>query len=560
MSIIIEPADSHNSSSFSAGTFKMRIFYSIRCLLLLLALLHSWHRLAFHTRTLIVVVVIMDDASLVDENDEKSASLANAADTDHASVLDGTPTFPAVSYELDVDPAQNDRATHIKLTSTKRPHMRAFHCAWISFFMAFFMWFSVSPLLGEIGLTLNLSNDQLWISTMCSDLATIMTRFIVGPMCDAYGARIPMAVVLCAASIPTALTGTINSFAGLCLVRFFVGIAGSSFVMAQYWTSRMFSRDIIGGANALVAGWGNLGGGCSQLVMGAALFPAFREIFDGDAEKSWRLIYIFPAVVAFAVGIIIVRISNDAPQGNYQKMKKRGSMDIKQASFRTPTSTRNAVLLGILYACSFGVEISMNNAASLYFQDKFGQSTESAAALASIFGATNLFARACGGFQSDRMNRRLGMRGRLLLPTITLFLQGASIIAFAYADTLASAIPAMIIFSVFVNASEGAIFAVVSYVNPPITGYISGIVGCGGNVGGVLFAVAFHQTSYKNAFIVMGVLSMIAPVSSFFISIPGYSTMLSRENAFAEYHIATPTQHGESAPGSVERDITEADV
>jgi NNP family nitrate/nitrite transporter-like MFS transporter len=419
-------------------------------------------------------------------------------------------------YDLKVDPDENDRAIEIKLGSTKRPHMRAFHSAWVSFFMAFFMWFSVSPLLGEIASTLDLSRGQLWISCLWSDVGTIIARCIVGPMCDMYGARIPMAIVLCMASIPTALTGTVNSLVGLCAMRFFTGIAGSSFVMSQYWTSRMFSRDIIGTANSIVAGWGNLGASVAQLVMGAALFPLFRHVFD-DEEKSWRLIFVFPAVAAACVGIIILNISDDAPQGLYKDMKKRGQMDIKETTFRTSISTRNALLLALLYACSFGVEITMNDAASLYFQDEFGQSTESAAALASIFGATNLFARACGGAQSDRMNRKLGMRGRLILQTITLFCQGAATIAFAYADTLASAIPVMIVFSMLVNATEGAIFGVVPYVNPPITGYISGIVGSGGSVGGLLFGVAFHKLTYKNAFTVMGAVSMISSVLSFFI-------------------------------------------
>lgn len=46
--------------------------------------------------------------------------------------------------------------------------------------------------------------------------------------------------------------------AGLAILRLFIGIAGGSFVMCQYWTSRMFAKEIVGLANGLVAGWGNL--------------------------------------------------------------------------------------------------------------------------------------------------------------------------------------------------------------------------------------------------------------------------------------------------------------
>jgi NNP family nitrate/nitrite transporter-like MFS transporter len=50
----------------------------------------------------------------------------------------------------------------------------------------------------------------------------------------------------------------------------------------------MFTKEVVGTANALVGGWGNLGGGVTQLVMGAALFPLFKSFYGGNAEKAWR--------------------------------------------------------------------------------------------------------------------------------------------------------------------------------------------------------------------------------------------------------------------------------
>ena len=132
------------------------------------------------------------------------------------------------TYYCKVDPRQNDKASEIKLFSFARPHMRAFHMSWFAFFMAFFIWFAIAPLLPEIAKTLNLSKQQVWTSNICSVAGTIFLRFINGPLCDKYGARIPMGFMLMFASIPCACTGLANSYASLCVIRFFIGFGVSS--------------------------------------------------------------------------------------------------------------------------------------------------------------------------------------------------------------------------------------------------------------------------------------------------------------------------------------------
>lgn len=80
-------------------------------------------------------------------------------------------------------------------------------------------------------MTLDLSKEEIWTANIVGVGSTIMMRFILGPLCDKYGARKLFSIVLCLASIPTALTGTINSAAGLAILRFFIGLAGGTFVM-----------------------------------------------------------------------------------------------------------------------------------------------------------------------------------------------------------------------------------------------------------------------------------------------------------------------------------------
>eukprot|EP00521_Asterionellopsis_glacialis_P010965 CAMPEP_0195307144 /NCGR_PEP_ID=MMETSP0707-20130614/37566_1 /TAXON_ID=33640 /ORGANISM="Asterionellopsis glacialis, Strain CCMP134" /LENGTH=479 /DNA_ID=CAMNT_0040371391 /DNA_START=94 /DNA_END=1533 /DNA_ORIENTATION=- len=435
------------------------------------------------------------------------------------------------TYAVNVDPDQDDKATEIKLCSFARPHMRAFHCSWWGFFIAFFIWFAVAPLLSEIKDTLKLEKKEIWTSSIVGVAGTIFMRFLLGPACDKYGARILFSVILCCASIPTAMTGLVESATGLAILRLFIGIAGGTFVMCQYWSSRMFTKEVVGTANALVGGWGNLGGGVTQLVMGSALFPLFKAIYGDDesgTEKAWRTVSVIPAVVAFASGITIYFISDDAPKGNYSEMKKNGTMPeiSAAASFRSGAININTWLLFIQYACCFGVELTMNNAAALYFREEFDQSTESAAAIASIFGWMNLFARGLGGFASDNFNARMGMRGRILVQTVFLAVEGGLVLVFANSNSLAGSIVIMVFFSVFVQAAEGSTYGIVPYVDPPSTGSIAGIVGAGGNSGAVAFGMCFRQLDYFDAFIVMGCCILGSAFLSAFVIIKGHSSLL----------------------------------
>jgi NNP family nitrate/nitrite transporter-like MFS transporter len=414
--------------------------------------------------------------------------------------------------------------------------MRAFHCSWWAFFVAFFIWFAIGPLLPEIRDDLNLTKQEVWTSSIAGVSGTILMRFILGPLCDVYGARVLFTIILCAASIPTACTGLVQTATGLNILRLFIGIAGGTFVMCQYWTSRLFTKEIVGTANAFAGGWGNLGAGVTQLVMGSILFPIFKTICGGDSEMAWRTVCVVPAVLAFATGVTIYYISDDCPKGNYHELKEHGVFPevTTASSFRKGACNWNSWLLFIQYACCFGVELTMNNAAALYFRDEFGQSTEAAAAIASIFGWLNLFARGLGGFASDFGFYKWGMRGRLWMQTIFLILEGAFVLIFANTTSLAGSIATLVCFSLFVQAAEGTSYAIVPYVDPPNMGSVVGIVGAGGNAGAVAFGLAFRELDYASAFTIMGAFILCSSVLSLFIKIEGHAGILWGEDAIVD--------------------------
>jgi len=89
-------------------------------------------------------------------------------------------------YHISTDPDQDDKASEIKLCSFARPHMRAFHCSWWGFFVAFFIWFAIAPLLSEIRDDLGLTKQDVWTANIIGVGSTIAMRFLMGPLCDKF--------------------------------------------------------------------------------------------------------------------------------------------------------------------------------------------------------------------------------------------------------------------------------------------------------------------------------------------------------------------------------------
>ncbi|MBS1564871.1 MAG: MFS transporter, partial [Bacteroidetes bacterium] len=201
------------------------------------------------------------------------------------------------------------------------------------------------------------------------------------------------------------------------------------------------------------------------------------------------------------------RFTKDTPEGNFSEIGRTA------ASRKTDWSILadwRIWALTMAYAMCFGMEITFDNVASLHFVDSFRLSQSSAGFWAGIFGFMNLFARALGGIFSDRIGKRYGMRGKGLLLAGVLLLEGIGLVVFAQAGTLAMAIVSMLSFALFLKMANGATYGIVPFVNEKNVGIVSGIVGAGGNLGGMLFGCLFKSKSitYVQAFTYIGYIVM----------------------------------------------------
>jgi NNP family nitrate/nitrite transporter-like MFS transporter len=399
----------------------------------------------------------------------------------------------------------NTPLNRLNIFSGKGIQMKTFHITWLTFFFCFFGWFGIAPLMPLVREQLHLDKSQIGNITIASVSATIFARLLIGRMCDTLGPRLSYTILLIAGSIPVMCIGLANSYESFLLFRFAIGIVGASFVITQFHTSMMFAPNIVGTANAVAGGWGNLGGGVTQLVM--PIIAAFFVVLGfADKANSWRYAMIVPGVVLLVMAFLYYRYTKDTPAGNYSEIK-RETKEKNKGTFMLALKDYRTWVLALAYAACFGIEITVDNVAALYFVDSFGATVIVAGALASIFGFMNLFARALGGIFSDKVGQRYGMRGKGMLLAVFLILEGLGIALFAKSGSLPVAIASMLLFALFLKMANGTTYSMVPFVNKNAMGSVAGIVGAGGNIGAMLVGFLFKSKSisYAQAFNYIGI-------------------------------------------------------
>ncbi len=413
-----------------------------------------------------------------------------------------------------------NKATRIDLLSLKTPQMRAFHMTWFSFFLCFFAWFGIAPLMAVVRDELQLSKAQIGNTIIASVAITFIARLFIGWLCDRIGPRLSYTWLLMLGSLPVMGIGLAQTYESFLLFRLGIGVIGASFVITQYHTSVMFAPNCVGTANATSAGWGNLGGGVTQIVM-PLVFAAFIGIGFANPE-AWRASMLVAGGVCFVTGIAYYFLTTDFPDGNIKDLRARGEYEPKsklKGSFQLALKDRRVWALFVIYAACFGIELTINNVAALYYKDYFQLSLGTAGLVAGLFGLMNIFARTLGGYISDRFVARTGLRGRVKWLFIAVFIEGIALLLFSQMTVLSLAIPAMVVFSLFVQMSEGATYSVVPFINKKALGAVSGIVGAGGNMGAVTAGFLFRMDdlAWPDALFILGILVTLFSFSALLV-------------------------------------------
>src|SRR3954454_20917989 len=104
------------------------------------------------------------------------------------------------------------KADKIRLFSFGTPSMRAFHMTWLAFFLCFFGWFGLAPLMPIIRDELHLSKAQIGNSAIAAVAFTVLVRIFMGWLCDRIGPRRAYTWLLILGSLPVMAVGLAHDY------------------------------------------------------------------------------------------------------------------------------------------------------------------------------------------------------------------------------------------------------------------------------------------------------------------------------------------------------------
>jgi len=455
----------------------------------------------------------------------------------------------------------------INLFAFGDPKIKTLHFTWFAFFLTFMVWFNHAPLLVFMKEAFDMTSQQVKALMILNVALTIPARIVIGILVDKIGPRKVYSTLLVLTGVICCLFAVAQTYEQLALLRFLMGFVGAGFVIGIRMVGEWFPHKSVGIAEGIYGGWGNFGSAASAMILptlamayggedgwryalattgivasiyGLIYYQVVRDTPKGSTYfkpkkagglevTSWSDFYLYlfmniPMYAALAVlawklsptgvallsqtavyviwaGLAALYVFQTSQIWNVNKEGLRnGAQELDKYSFK------QVAILDWSYFVTFGSELAVVSMLPLFFLETFeGLDPVKAGLLAAGFAFMNLVARPTGGWFSDHFGRRKAL----------MFLIGGLACGYfvlAQVDSswwIPAAVVATMCCSFFVQAGEGAVFAVVPLIKRRMTGQIAGMAGAYGNVGAVTYLTILSFVDYSTFFMVIGLSALV---------------------------------------------------
>ncbi|MGG0791498.1 MULTISPECIES: nitrate/nitrite transporter [unclassified Bacillus (in: firmicutes)] len=377
----------------------------------------------------------------------------------------------------------------MKISELKKSgHAPSLLASFLYFDISFMIW----VLLGALGVYITkdfgLSPAEKGLIVAIPILGGSFFRIVLGFLTDRIGPRKTAIGGMLVTMIPLFwgwLFG--ESLAELYLIGILLGVAGASFAAALPMASRWYPPHLQGLAMG-IAGAGNSG------TLFATLFgPRIAESLGWHNVMGLALI---PLTVVFVIYILIAK---DAPSQPPAKPLKE---------YFNVFKITDTWYFCILYSVTFGGFVGFTSFLSIFFVDEYGLTRIRAGEFVTLCVIAGSFFRPVGGFIADKIG---GVKLLMFLFVgLTICMFG---ISFLYSLTVVTIL--LFIGMLFLGMGNGAVFQLVPQRFSKEIGFITGIVGAAGGVGGflvpnILGTLKQITGTYATGFLVFSAVGIVA--------------------------------------------------
>ncbi|GAB3372573.1 NarK family nitrate/nitrite MFS transporter [Spongiibacter taiwanensis] len=469
-------------------------------------------------------------------------------------------------------------SSNLNLLDIKQDKIRLLHLSWFAFFLTFVVWFNHAPMLAAIKEAFDLTGQQVKALMILNVALTIPARVIIGMLVDRLGPRIVFSSLLVIGGGICCGFAFANSYEMIAMMRFFMGFIGAGFVIGIRLVGEWFPAKQVGLAEGVYGGWGNFGSAAAAMTL-----PTVALMFGGEDGWRYAIASTGVIAALYGV-FFYTRARNTPKGSTYFKPKKSGGLVVSSrrdlyfyiamcvpmylalavltwklspsnlglltgvaaniiylglgALFVFQVSQilrvnsdvlkgipmpemqrfkfKQVAILNVSYFVTFGSELAVVSMLPLFFMETFELSAVKAGLLASGFAFMNLVARPGGGYLSDKVGRR---------KSLTILVAGLAVGYMVLSQVDAGwpvwlAVIATMCCSFFVQAGEGAVFAIVPLVKRSMTGQIAGMTGAYGNVGAVIFLTVLSFVDASQFFMVIAACAGVVFIAVQFLEEP----------------------------------------